>query len=33
MELEYLRMRRDKEYNPIPVNFNDRVVAEVDVSI
>jgi hypothetical protein len=33
MEYEYLRMRRNKEYNPVPVNFDGRVATELDVSI
>ena len=32
MEHEYLRLRREKQYSPVPVDIDGRVVTELDVS-
>ena len=33
MEYEYLRLRREKHYSPVPVDIDGRIVTELDVSI
>ena len=33
MEYEYLRLRREKHYTPVPVDIDGRVATELDVSI
>ena len=32
MEYEYLRLRREKHYTPVPVDIDCRVVTELEVS-